>query len=249
MTTNPTAAETALVIDEYVGRNLDGTAWLKEPLKRSVGVNAETWEAWLSGTASEHSDAVERALGALLEGGVGRRGTCHITRASLVTLAGDTADEANVALFVATQMWGSGTTNGRGPRFTHAALTDPRLTDTLSATRELARAGELAGAYRAFRLSGVGPSFFTKWLWSSTLDIDPQRRPLILDVRVIESINALGWELRRAARRWADRYEAYVDFAHEIAAATTSVASAEHVEAMLFDRDDGNLLRWRRPSE
>lgn len=245
MTINPTAEATARLIDQYVRQRPGDTGWPKQPLERSVGANAATWEHWLVNRPTRHSDATQRALGALIEGGVERHGTHHITRTSLVELAGNgTTDDANVALFVATQIWGSGTTNGRGPRFTHAALTDPRLTDTLAATRKLSREGDLAGAYRTFHVSGVGPSFFTKWLWSSTLDIDPPRRPLILDVRVIQSLNALGWRLSQAAGRRADRYAAYVDYAHDIAAATPAVASAEHVEAMLFERGEHSLSNW-----
>jgi hypothetical protein len=64
-------------------------------------------------------------------------------------------------LFVAVMIWGSGTTNGRAPRYTGAALGDPRLPGVLDTTRDAVRAGELGRAYAEFRVRGVGRSFFT----------------------------------------------------------------------------------------
>lgn len=63
-------------------------------------------------------------------------------------------------LIVMTMAWGSGTTNGRGPRYTEAALSSvekPALT-ALREARRLLQAGDIADAYDcASRLDGVGP--------------------------------------------------------------------------------------------
>ncbi len=116
-------------------------------------------------------------------------------------------------------IWGSGTSNGRGPRYTEAALGDPHLTDVLSRTADLVWNGDLASAYRQFRVAGVGRSFFTKW-FAAVDDESTDERALILDSRVFRTLNALGWVSYEAAgtRHWPTRYVTYVRAMHSWAA-------------------------------
>jgi hypothetical protein len=71
-----------------------------------------------------------------------------ISRDDLATLRQAIGDDTGALrdLFIAVTIWGSGTTNGRGPRYTHAALSDDRLPDVLQRTRTAARAGDLRTA-------------------------------------------------------------------------------------------------------
>lgn len=135
--------------------------------------------------------------------------------ARLRDLAGDDPDGLR-DLFVAVMVWGSGTTNGRGPRYTEAALSDPRLPRVLRTTRHAVRSGDLSGAYRQFVLSGVGRSFFTKWFAAVDDREAACERALILDDRVFRSLNALGWSSWKAAgtRHWPTRYTTYVSAMH-----------------------------------
>jgi hypothetical protein len=216
-------------------------------MARAVGVNRATWERRLAARRTAPNsdviaDGVAAALESLGDGGVGRRGTHHVDRCGLVRLAEPAnTGVARVALFVATLMWGSGTTNGRGPRYTAAALGDRRVLQTLERTRVQARELRFAEAFRSLSLTGVGPCFYTKWLWSSTLDQSTDRRPLILDDPVIGTLNGLGWFLSDGARRRADRYLAYVDLADAVSTELPSASTGEHVEALLVDREPGSL--------
>ncbi|MEV5812190.1 hypothetical protein [Streptomyces mutabilis] len=135
--------------------------------------------------------------------------------ARLRDLAGDDADGLR-DLFVAVMVWGSGTTNGRGPRYTEAALSDTRLHTVLRTTRDAVRSGDLSGAYRQFVVKGVGRSFFTKWFAAVDDREVTCEQALILDDRVFRSLNALGWSSWKAAgtRHWPTRYVTYVGAMH-----------------------------------
>ena len=113
-------------------------------------------------------------------------------------------------LFVAVMIRGAGTSNGRGPRYTSAALSDARLPHVLKTTQSAVRAGELSRAYEQFTLRGVRRSCFTKWFAAVDDRADECERALILDDRVFRSLNALGWSSKEAAgtRRWPTRYGA-----------------------------------------
>lgn len=163
-----------------------------------------------------------------------------IDRSQLQSMAKEaTSSDSRRALFIATMIWGSGTTNGRGPRYTCAALQSGDLDETLKITQDLVEADELAEAYRRFSSSnvdGVGPSFFTKWLWAVGSNGNKPRSPLILDDRVWSSLGSLGWDSKEAAgtRLRAKRYEAYVDAVHEWA--TALQVAAQKLELFLFTK-------------
>ena len=139
-------------------------------------------------------------------------------------------------LFVKTMMWGSGTTNGRGPRYTSKALKEGELVDVLIKVRELLLSSQISKAYDLHRrIPGVGPSFHTKLLWvigSDVKNLSP--RPLILDDVVWKGLKAIGWSSRKAAGtiRLGKRYEAYLKECEEWA--TEKKCTAEDIEYSLF---------------
>ena len=140
-----------------------------------------------------------------------------ISRSDLVTAIGETdwqidADVSRV--FVLVMMWGSGTRNGRGPRYTATALRSPHAVDHLRHARHLLEQGDIPAAYDVHRnVEGLGPAFHTKWLWLVGRAAGTRPQPLILDARVWASLSELRWSSLAAAggdRRGGHRYLAYL---------------------------------------
>ncbi|XMN08419.1 hypothetical protein ACK8N7_21470 [Streptomyces griseobrunneus] len=196
-----------------------------------VRFRPDTWRPWLEPFAAGH----------VLETGTacttGRQGDREISRDDVTALRSPVEDDPDGLrdLFVAVMIWGSGTTNGRGPRHTSAALSDARLKDVLRTTRASVRSGDLKSAYARFTLNGVGRSFFTKWFAAVDDRAPDADRALILDVRVFRSLNALGWTSREAAGvgHWPTRYAVYVSTMHGWARELG--VTAEWLEWLLFD--------------
>jgi hypothetical protein len=152
--------------------------------------------------------------------------------------------------FVLVMAWGSGTTGSRGLRNTARALSDSDAAwKTLVCSARLLRearsavGGAVLQAHQKFRLCGVGQSFFTKWF--SYAGFAPARtwNPLILDSRVLATLNqTLQVSTRTMAndRRWAARYAAYVEqlyrWADEVTT-TESPVSGERLEWIMFAHD------------
>jgi hypothetical protein len=73
---------------------------------------------------------------------------------------------------------------------------------------------------------------------------------LILDERVIATLERLGWFLHLTAHRHADRYVAYVEeiqrWATALSAQLNMPITGEHVEWLLYyrNRDKPSLYRW-----
>ncbi|MFJ9640076.1 hypothetical protein [Streptomyces sp. NPDC101178] len=215
-----------------------------DQLRRLVGANAQrnqaavryrpsTWRPWLEPHGAGH------VLGIGKEATNGRHGDRELDRHDVTALrsrAGD--DPAGLRdLFVAVMIWGSGTTNGRGPRYTSAALADTRLEGVLRDTRASVRNGDLEAAYTRFAVNGVGRSFLTKWFAAVDDRAPDAHRALILDVRVFRSLNALGWSSREAAgvSHWPTRYAVYVNTMHTWARELG--VTADWLEWLLFDRN------------
>jgi len=200
-------------------------------LKRAVDqeaarVNFLTWTNYdrIAGVVGEQKESISRQ---------GLRDLANSTWAP-----GTTPDQTSIErVFVLTMMWGSGTTNGRGPRYTDLALSSGQVADVLSEARNLLADGGIPGAYDLHkRLPGVGPAFFTKLLWvlGQTVNVSPT--PLVMDSLVWKSLGQLGWNRQTAAggsRRSGDQYLAYLS-ACEIWAGEH--ASPEDVEYTLFER-------------
>ncbi len=162
------------------------------------------------------------------------------SRVELMKLVSDAFSENDHQLiseiFVKTMMWGSGTTNGRGPRYTSKALSDGKLVATLIKAREFLMKSDIPSAYDLHRqIPGVGPSFHTKLLWVIGSDIerlDP--RPLVLDELVWKGLGAIGWSSVRSAEtlRRGRRYLAYLCFCVQLA--SESGCTPEDIEYSLY---------------
>jgi len=175
-----------------------------------------------------------------------------ICRSDLAVLAANTDwqnDDEVRKLFVMTMAWGSGTTNGRGPRNTDAALSSvekPALVG-LREARRLLGSGDIAGAYNcARRLDGVGPAFLTKWLWVVGTTVRTAWSPLILDSRVWGGLSALKWDSRLAAnsKRRGKRYVAYL----QACAAWASKLGNELQDGTRPEDIEYSLFRWNEPN-
>lgn len=161
-------------------------------------------------------------------------------------------------LFVLTMAWGSGMTNGRGPRNTDKALLGGGCTtDALIETRRLVVAGELVAAYHLHRrVAGVGPAFHTKWMWVVGTSTSASPRPLVLDSLVWQSLgsDAIKWDSFVAARGshdWGERYVAYLHACEAWAEAESIGASdgrftAEDVEFTLFQMARREVARIKK---
>ncbi|MEV3998807.1 hypothetical protein AB0K62_24530 [Streptomyces halstedii] len=207
------------LVEAHAGRGQEG-----------VRFRPETWRPWLEPHGAAHvlDAGWERATGPGADRLIDRDGLTAVR-----ARAGDDRDGLR-DLFVAVMIWGSGTTNGRGPRHTAAALSDPRLPAVLRATRDSVREGDLGLAYSQFTVRGVGRSFFTKWFAAVDDRASECDRALILDDRVFRSLNALGWSSREAAgtRRRPTRYATYVSTMHGWARELGT--TADRLEWILF---------------
>jgi hypothetical protein len=187
------------------------------------------------------SGQVEALFDVLPKTSIGRNDLRQMARAAQGT-------QADLNLFVATMAWGRGKRNAGMPARIVGAIDDSRRAAVLAETARLATAGDVERAYRAWTLPGLGPPFFTRWLWAASLRGDPGTRPLILDRRVRRSLKeALGWSMRQAAGTdaRAARYRAYCEaaarWANALSDAQSNVAP-EDIECALL-RADGSLRR------
>ena len=150
-----------------------------------------------------------------------------------------------VSLWVATRMWGSGTSNGRGPLNTARGLTSKSLLPVLEGTASALWNGftgaNITNAYGLFVLPGSREAFFTKWFWALALDDpNPQLRPLILDLRVRQTVRKLlngvqGWTPPRGRAGYI-RYLQLMDAATQNLAASFSHLDSEKLEWLFYDR-------------
>lgn len=253
--------ELAQRLEMFLAKDDERTALAssQEPLHREVPIRTATWRPWLE--KGGHSDRgtkykipkkhteIARVFLEDLESSELR--PVQIDRRMLVDLsavAAKGADADLIRLWVATMMWGSGTSNGRGPWRTAQGLADERLTSTLSATLALARSGNLVDAYRSWHLPGCGEAFFTKWFWTSALTSKATPTPLILDLRVRNSI-AAATDGHTIKLRGAAGYAAYCEGIQQVATRLAGEPhlghiDAEKVEWLLFDRGIGSFYAW-----
>lgn len=252
------ANQLAATVDGYLQEHAYHRACVtnRGPLRRRVNVRAATWLPWVStgtrpGRRSSYKlpdansgPAVELLEDPRLESEEVPAGDLRVDRPLLAELArsAQTTQEPSdlVQLFVATMMWGSGKSNGRGPRRTAQALSAGNLADTLRTTSDAVYRGNLVAAYERFVVQGVGEAFFTKWLWSASLGGPESGRPLILDVRVRRTLRRLlGQHPSWRTFRGSTGYASYVSMLHaaaDILAERFKQVDAEKIEWLLFDR-------------
>lgn len=138
-----------------------------------------------------------------------------------------------VSAFVATMVWGHGE-SGYGPYRTARILSggsapskpsidgrsrvvpSAQAVERLGASAELVRSGGAPAAYRYLNarvghVAGLGPAFFTKWLYFATAGSDPYGRDAapILDALVLNWLNTHAGTKLRAG--YTDEYARYID--------------------------------------
>jgi hypothetical protein len=243
-----THADMAETMD--AGRALHRTVWVRSrtwlPWLRDGGYSAKT-RSYTGPLPERAARAATSALEALPPADTNtRRCDKQVTREVLVDLSAAATDDASlVQAWVATMMWGSSLTNGRGPWRTAQGLAFPGLTDVLATTLTAVRDGDLETAHARFRVPGSGEAFFTKWLWVSGLGTAAQA-PLILDLRVLTTLRHLHGE-DWSRPRGASGYRSYVTAMHDAAAAlapTYPNLTAEKLEWLLFDRSKNSFAAW-----
>jgi hypothetical protein len=149
-------------------------------------------------------------------------------------------------LFVVVMAWGSGKSNPRSYRFTRAALADARLDGALRTTAEVCRrmdVSALGDAYQRWRVAGVQRSFFTKWFHFSGYVPNRSWQPLVLDDRVLRTLNStldLSTRDMAGSTRWAARYAAYVHLVHDWAGAFDGV-TPQRIEWVMFTHNGRDL--------
>lgn len=267
-------------LDDAAGQEIPPRSDLRSgQLVRGVKVNVGTWHRWFSETPPSgrtRLDPSVRDVAGRLLADIEQHGG-WIDRAKLVELAKACTPAATpgalVTLHLATMMWGSGTSNGRGPWRTYQSLEGAHLdsthadrssdlvttlADTVAAVGELAHepssvaVPQLADVWSRLRINGVGPSFFTKLMWAASLAHDDfPGRPLILDVRVSSALRALyksvGAEL--PALHGADGYVAYMQLLESLVREIDDPRlSTERLEYLLFWRSkkhpEQSLAQW-----
>jgi hypothetical protein len=146
-----------------------------------------------------------------------------------------------VAGFIATQIWGYGTT-GYGPTRLERALSDPRLSGALQAARRRLTDEDPVGAFRALcvehRIARVGMAFGSKYLYFA----DPLRRALILD-QIIRDWLGQHAGVHLAGRRDEREYAVWLLLAEQWASALG--LSPEKLEMMIFTDGLPEDSSWR----
>lgn len=101
-------------------------------------------------------------------------------------------------LFLGSYIWGRNNDN-RGPYYADKILSNGKAIETMKDMCQLVDSGDIASAYlsavkngRRNKLSGWGPSFFTKLLYFKGLYNDNRILPVILDNRVATSLKRLS---------------------------------------------------------
>ncbi|MFK0025691.1 hypothetical protein [Streptomyces sp. NPDC090798] len=174
-------------------------------------------------------------------------GDAAVSRAEVASAVADALRrEAFREALVATYVWGKGkrgTPGGSGPATLHTILAfdglDAALATAVTALREHGSPQAYAALHR--QVPGLGPSFFTKFLYFTGIAIPPAHgpQPLILDRVLSRRLRQLAAAVGResghdvdgsiAAWVWSDgnwsphRYEVYLSFVH--AAASQLAAS------------------------
>lgn len=238
--------------DDLILKSLDSP----QPLKRGVDLNPDSWRPWIVDGKQQRSNEmsplapdIARSSQAVLE-----LTSCSnkLSRKNLVdiaTRAGSSVNQSEdlIALWVATMMWGSGATNGRGPWRTSQGLRFPHIHESLQTTRQLIAEGDLKSAFAMLssgplKIPGCGDAFFTKWLWAASLtETEPPIRPIILDARVKASIKEATGRIKWVSG--ADGYLKYcltLDAVAQQLTVSTKLAgiTSEKVEWLLFDRTE-----------
>lgn len=217
---------------------------LKERIKSPFVEQAEiswkrsTWLRWFQG------DSMQTMLAALPD---------TVTRQSTATSVREFLEAGDVrSAFCAAMVWGHGPA-GYGAYRTRTVLAGSKTASADDVVHHLSRAAAIAdekGAVEGFRylnneghIAGLGPAFFTKWLYFSSAKGDPYRpgAALILDAVVRRWLRNTAGISIPAAR--TSGYKQYIDLIDEWAKASDEWAkasgwSAPQIEATIFQLGD-----------
>lgn len=206
--------------------------------QRAFAYKADTWRKWLG-----HLDGVDSFLARLPD---------RLDRRAVAQIVEDNATTSPVGSFAASMVWGHGN-SGYGAHRTAAILQNDRsqgaplsnaVVSKLEQSIEVSRAQGAVEGYRYLnnrsrgKIAGLGPAFFTKWLFFVTArgDVESDNAAPVLDKLVIDWMNRNGVSLR--AGQTAD-YQRYVDTLREWGAphALSPAAVEERIFRVL--RNDG----------
>lgn len=252
----PVRQETVASAAEEVIKIVDAKTWLRDvagldkqtPLSRLNCFVGRRWLSMASGLAPTLGDLVKSVVGEMpaVEGS-DPRSWRYIDKTHLLELSksATTSPTARVRLWVATMIWGRALDN-RGPGKIARAVdcrTVAGIAERLDASFDLVQQGKLAEAYAACLQGGpgsfttIGPSFFTKWLWSAGLSLPNDRvRPLILDSNVLTAREGIdSWVLHGATpgERWAYYCELTAEVARALVPQFVGI-DAEKIEYAFF---------------
>ncbi|MFE1272889.1 hypothetical protein [Streptomyces sp. NPDC058758] len=258
-----------------MGRQEDADALDAELLKRPLPATAvRAMGAWLAGGGARYAtgagahaveyvparwSGVEPWPGPFAERS--HAGAATVTRAQAAAAVREAVERSRwCEALVASYVWGQGRT-GYGPHRLQEILAEPGAADVLAASGSALREEGAVAAYRVLykRLRGLGPAFFTKFLYFLDLARDDPAAPraLVLDQRVARVVRAhatrVGLESGLAAApdaaawTWSDggwtphRYGVYLRWAEAAAGQLASAgigwpeASPDLLELALFD--------------
>ncbi|MFE5594115.1 hypothetical protein [Streptomyces sp. NPDC056549] len=214
-----------------LGEWLTGTG---APYATGTGAHAVTYvpERW-SGVPSWPDRFPERSLTA----------TATVSRAQVTDAVREAVRGGRWSeVLVASYVWGQGRI-GYGPHRLKQILAEPNIPHVLAEAASALRDDGAVAAYRVLRgaVTGLGPAFFTKFLYFLDLaaDVPAAPRALVLDQRVAHVVRAHATRVGReaglpsasetAAWTWSDwgwtphRYERYLQW---VATASGQLASA-----------------------
>ncbi|MFD4413495.1 hypothetical protein [Streptomyces sp. NPDC058476] len=191
-------------------------------------------------------------------------GDAAVSRAEVASAVADALQrEAFTEALVATYVWGKGkrgTPGGSGPAALHKILAFDRLDAALAAAVTALREHGAPQAYAALKgqVPGLGPAFFTKFLYFTGTALPPAHggRPLILDRVLARRLRQIAAAVGRESGHdvdgsvatwvWSDgnwsphRYRVYLSFMHAAADQLAghegwpSDAAADLLECALF---------------
>ncbi len=152
-------------------------------------------------------------------------------------------DKALLQLWLSTMIWGNARTNnapekiaGILSRYSSFNQFSKRLTSGLLEVDNDDLEGAYVSCYRGCgQIPGIGPSFFTKWLWALSLGTGKLTvQPCIKDFRVDSARKQLGSDWLLQSRGSAKRYIEYCELLQAVAAAMGHGWSAEKLEYLLY---------------
>lgn len=159
---------------------------------------------------------------------VDRRILQHVAREAI---GKPSDDEALITAWATAMMWGSGRTNGRGPRNTRKSLSDSNLVCYLRASVQDVGTHDFTQTVTGTKIKGVGLAFSSKWAWVLSLGAAAASVHLVLDARVRETLDRVSHGLGKTLS-YADYLRLATDAATQIGGVT-----AEDVEYLLFARN------------